>query len=228
MPARPKLIGDKDRLIPPALRAQVLAHLKAERPSWPAHPCVALLVVRLALQAGLRVSEVAHLRVKDLDLVRAPYRLYVVGGKMRAKDHVAEVPIPPDLAQLLTTHVQGASLDAYVMGLRPEPFHRAYLYQLVKAAHRACGVPEVYNVHSWRHAYGTEVYRKTKDLVLTKMLMRHRETTTTERYVHMAELDARIAPVMQALELPEEPVPVKSAKVEKKSKTRPTTKAGRH
>lgn len=228
MPARPKLIGDKDRLIPPALRTQVLAHLKAQSPSWPTHPCVALLVVRLALQAGLRVSEVAHLRVKDLDLVRAPYRIYVVGGKMRAKDHVAEVPIPPDLAQLLVTHVKGWSPETYVVGGRPEPFHRAYLYQLVKAAHRACGVPEVYNVHSWRHAYGTEVYRQTKDLVLTKMLMRHRETTTTERYVHMAELDARIAPVMQALELVEDPAPAKKPATKKKSKVRPITKAGRH
>ena len=46
MPPRPKLIGDKDRLVPPAMRAKVLTYLQA----LPADAVQrhALLVVRLA------------------------------------------------------------------------------------------------------------------------------------------------------------------------------------
>ena len=175
------------------------------------------------------MSEVAHLRVKDCDLSREPYRVFVVGGKMRTADHVDEQPIPDDLATFLRAHIAGAPPDAYVVGRRRVPFHRAYLHQLVKAAHRACRVPEVYNVHSWRHAYGTEVYRSTRDLVLTKRLMRHRETATTEKYVHMAEMDAEMGRVMKTLVLtPDLPAPAKRpSKPAKRSRPARAAKARR-
>src|SRR3990172_6553390 len=100
MPARPKLIGDKDRLVPPAMRAKVLTYLQA----LPADAVQrhALLVVRLASQAGLRV--------------------FGVGGKMRTADHVDEQPIPDDLATFLRAHIAGAPPDAYVVGRRRVPF----------------------------------------------------------------------------------------------------------
>lgn len=36
-----------------------------------------------------------------------------------------------------------------------------------------------------RHVFATHIYARTKDLVLTQRMLRHRSILTTQRYVHM-------------------------------------------
>ena len=40
-----------------------------------------------------------------------------------------------------------------------------------------------WTAHTLRHAFATEIYAATKDLVLTSQLLGHESTRTTERYV---------------------------------------------
>lgn len=44
-------------------------------------------------------------------------------------------------------------------------------------------VPENCHPYDLRHAFGTETYRRSKDIYATKAIMRHATITTTERYV---------------------------------------------
>jgi integrase len=219
VPPRPKLIGDKDRLISGALRAKVLAHLAKDK----AQP--ARLAILLADQAGLRCSEIVHLKVSDCDLEAPPYRLMIRGAKHRAKDHVDEQPIPDDLRDDLLVWIDGRAMgpDSYLVSDTAQPWSRQNVYRLVKAVHRACDVPSIYNVHSWRHGYGTRVYKATHDLVLTQRMLRHRSTQPTERYVHMVEGDERVAGLMGVLanaSAPAAPVAKTSAKTKTKARAR--------
>jgi integrase len=201
VPARPKLIGDKDRLIPADLRQKVFEYLGA-RPEL----ALVRMAIRLAFQAGLRASEICKLKVARCDIFRAPHRILVVGGKKREATHVDPQPIPAGLARDLAIWIKGWKLDvdSYVIGKggkHSTRYSRQWLWGRVKAVHRACRVPEVFGVHSWRHAYGTLMHQQTGDVLKTQRMMRHRQSTTTERYVHMAEYEAEMTELLKGLEL---------------------------
>lgn len=199
MGTRPKLIGDKDRLIPPELRDDVLDYLESDDAGLNVHARIAIL---LGDQAGLRIGEACQLTVADCDIQRAPYRLLIRGAKHRKKDHVDEQPIGDELRGWLHRHVRelpDLNTERCVVGGRFVPYTRQHLLSLVKAVHRHVELPEVYNFHSWRHGYGTRIYIETKDLVLTSRMLRHRSTKPTERYVHMASAMEEMGKVLSAV-----------------------------
>lgn len=198
MGSRPRLHGDKDRLIPADLRDAVLAYLE----DGDANPH-ARLAILLGDQAGLRIREACRLQVRDCDISRAPYRLMIRASKHRRDDHVDPQPIGKGLAKAIAAHLAAHMLDRvpnrYVLGARVMPYTRQHLLALVKVVHRACALPEIYNFHSWRHGFGTRIYLETKDLVLTSRMLRHRSTKPTERYVHMAIAVAEMDNVLSAV-----------------------------
>jgi len=182
MPARPKLIGDKDRLIPPEQRQAVLDYLEDHAGKH----AVARMVILLADRAGLRVSEAVKLQRRDADVTRAPFRLLLRGAKHRAADHIDEQPIDAELAAA----IRAANVPAthYVVGGRDEPYTRQHALVCVKAVHAACGLASVYGIHSWRHGYGTRIYANSGDLMRTMRMMRHRSLVPTQKYIHLAAL----------------------------------------
>lgn len=205
MRARPKLIGSKDRLIPPEERDRVLAFLKADHANdqeGPQH-ALARLAILLADQAGLRISEIVHLQQRDCDVQRKPYRLLIRGSKHRAKDYTDEQPIGGELAVALRPYCMTGSkalkTHVHILGLRRVAYSRQHILTLVKAVHHACDVSEIHGAHSWRHGYGTRIYLETKDLVLTSRMLRHRSTKPTERYVHMASAMEEMDEVLAAV-----------------------------
>jgi integrase len=48
-------------------------------------------------------------------------------------------------------------------------------------------LPEPWTAHTLRHAFGTDLYSQTKDLVLVADLMGHSSTRTTERYIQVRQ-----------------------------------------
>lgn len=209
---RPKLVGDKDRLIPAELRAHVLAHAEARyrkhrlapgcepRSSAARNAGSLYFALQLADLAGLRISEVVKLQMRDCDVSRKPYRLMIRASKHRTAAHADEQPIGEELAALLRPWVTAARCyDRHVVGWRMRPYSRQWILHLCKEAHQACVVPSIYNFHSWRHGYGTRIYQATKDLVFTSRMLRHRSVKPTERYVHMSQSDDELDNVLAAI-----------------------------
>lgn len=200
MGSRPKLHGDKDRLIPADLRDAVLEHLEDDNVNWHAR-----IAIHLGDQAGLRISEVVKLTKADCDISRPPYRLLIRGAKHRSADHVDEQPIGEELAELLEQQftylfpLGGMKGEHCVFGGRLAPYTRQHALKLVKAVHADCALPDIYNFHSWRHGFGTRIYLQTKDLMLTSRMLRHRSSKPTERYVHMATQLEEMGKVLSAI-----------------------------
>lgn len=218
MPARPKLHGDRDRLMPASLRTAVLEHCDAgDVLGW------VRIAILLADQAGLRATEIVRLKVADCRLGRAPYDLLIRGAKHRKTDHVDAQPIGEELRDQLAAWLASGPTEPTdsVLRLADATYSRQHLWRSVMKVHADCQVPEIYNVHSWRHGYGTRIYQQTKDLVLTQRMLRHRSTKPTERYVHMSEGDERIGNVLAAIgtgKPKKKSKPKKKAKAAKKAK----------
>lgn len=126
--------------------------------------------VALGAYAGLRVSEVAALHWRDVDIeARRARVLHSKGGKSRmvALGAVLIDQILPDTG-------------GYVVTGTDTPVSAAQLQRRVNRAIRNAGVDGTF--HTLRHRYGTLAYQATRDLVAVGRQMGHSSPVTTAIY----------------------------------------------
>ena len=143
----------------------------------------------LAYGTGLRVSEVVHLKVGDIDSQRMTLR--VEQGKGR-KDRYAMLS-PVLLGRLRTwwrvAHAQGKMPDGGWLfpGLDPvDPLSTRQLNRAVHAAALAAGIDKRVSMHSLRHAFATHLLEQKVDIRLIQVLLGHKKLETTALYAQVA------------------------------------------
>ena len=130
-----------------------------------------LTLVDTAAKTGLRRSELANLRVRDLDF--GALRLKVVDGK-GGKDRV--VPLLPTLAESLRKLCAGKERDERVFGLSP-----VGLGMKIHTWAKKVGVQ--LNTHSFRHHFATTLVERGANLRAVQELLGHSNLNTTQLYV---------------------------------------------
>jgi len=128
------------------------------------------MAVALGLGAGLRASEIVSVRQRDILRDDDPV-LLVVRGK---GGHTDVVPIICDhlLDELERTADQAGRLVPVTAG---------YLTRLMGPLMRSVGVNDT--THALRHTYATELLRAGVDVRTVSSRMRHRDVSTTSRYL---------------------------------------------
>ena len=143
----------------------------------------------VAYGAGLRASEVIHLKVTDVDSERMTLR--VEQGKGR-KDRYAM--LSPVLLQRLRSwwriaHAQGRMLPGGWLfpGLDPtDPLTARQLNRAVHAAADAAGIDKRISTHSLRHGFATHLLERKVDIRVIQVLLGHKRLGTTAIYTHVA------------------------------------------
>jgi site-specific recombinase XerD len=146
----------------------------------------ALLLV--AVQTGLRNSELRSLRRQDAHLDTSPHiRCVGKGRKTRA------TPLRPDVAALLKewlAHQPGAHDDPVFPSTRGGPLSADALQRLVTkhavAARRVCPslTDKTVTPHTLRHAAAMSLLQRGVDLSVIALWLGHESTETTEVYLH--------------------------------------------
>jgi site-specific recombinase XerD len=133
----------------------------------------------VAYATGLRVRELAHLEVRDIDSDRMV--IHVRAGKGR-KDRI--VPLSPKLLE---------ELRAYWCTARPRPFlfpgaraHRPITTGSIRGACRRtvrlAGLKKRVTPHTFRHSFATHLLEAGVDLRTIQMILGHGTLRTTSRY----------------------------------------------
>lgn len=196
MPPKPRLIGDKDRLLLRDDQDRLLAWLDAQDDTWEACRRFVLLI----LQSGLRVSEACALLIADCDVGSRPYRLLVRGGKKRDADHLDEVIIPEELAVAIRDWRGDRPDDAPLIARqRVFPYTRQHVWFMVKGALTAVGCNPKFGVHTLRHRFITTTWQETEDLIFTQRQARHRTMDQTSAYIHLASLETAAMDAVDAV-----------------------------
>lgn len=139
-----------------------------------------LLRVWLLLGAycGLRVSEIARVRVEHVALDQTPVALRVVDGK-GGRDRV--VPVPSTVVAELRPFLTGRGR----LWL-PDRLHPGAAVTYAITGHlRSLGI--AHSAHSLRHRYATALYRASRDLLLVQRLLGHSSPATTAIYAQYDE-----------------------------------------
>ena len=137
---------------------------------------------------GCRASEVAGLRVADLDLARGSARcvgkgnkerLVPLGGKARA---AIEEYLRRDRPTLLAGRPGVPNLFATVRG---RPISRAAIWRVVKTHALAAGLSADVSPHTLRHSFATHLLAGGADLRVVQEMLGHVSIATTQIYTRV-------------------------------------------
>jgi integrase len=140
------------------------------------------MMLDLCYGCGLRVSEVCHLRVSDIDSQRGQLR--VAQGK-GAKDRM--VVLPATLLDRLRDYWRAYRPATWLFpsALLPDrALHPSAPQKAFTQAKRQAGVERIGGIHSLRHAYATHVLEQGMPVHQLQRLLGHRSIQSTMRYLH--------------------------------------------
>jgi len=141
-------------------------------------------VVSLALDSGIRAAEFGRLRIGDLGEDRVK-----VWGKGNKR---ISVPISPETRHLLQLMVEqdgkgkGRPQSLLFRGDNGQPLSRYAVYRIVRKCMECAGIPgPKLGPHCLRHSLGKNYIANGGDLVSLQRIMRHRNISTTRKYVNL-------------------------------------------
>jgi integrase/recombinase XerD len=138
--------------------------------------------------AGLRRSEVAGLRVRDIDSARMTITVHQGKGR---KDRV--VMLSPVLLETLRQYWRQHKPKEWLFpGDNPgQPISGNDIFMVFHNAVRRAGITKKVSPHSLRHCFATHLLESGTDLRTIQILLGHRSLKTTARYLHISQHQVR-------------------------------------
>jgi site-specific recombinase XerD len=128
-------------------------------------------MIQTTYAAGLRLNEVLHLRVTDLDAARMTIRVEQgKGGKDRY------TVLSPPLLEALRVYwkaVRPAPPWLFPSARRPQPIDPSALQRAYQIAKRQAGITKPGGIHGLRHAFATHLLEAGVDLHTIQRLLGH-------------------------------------------------------
>lgn len=137
-----------------------------------------------AYSAGLRVSEIAALKIKDIDSGRMQILVENAKGK---KDRY--VNLSPLLLDILRDYAKAYKPREYLF--ESEQTRTAFpirtIQQVFQNAKTRAGITKEVGIHSLRHSFATHLLEKGTDIRYIKEILGHFNIKTTEIYLHVSK-----------------------------------------
>ena len=152
--------------------------------------------IKLMLFGGLRISEVLNLKLEDItiseladeDGVEDMYEIYLKETKA-GEEQIALVKIVDIQRELRFFEKLGGRGEYIFVGKKnANRIDRSNYYIGVKNIMSKAGV-EKKGLHIYRHTCAMQLYRKTKDILVTKEKLRHSDIKTTMIYAKAEKND---------------------------------------
>lgn len=145
-------------------------------------------ILELLYASGLRVSELAGLKISDVNLAVGYVRCRGKGGRERivpmgrhAIDAIQEYL--RTLRGVLTESLHNN--EALFVSRTGRPMDRTNIWRLVSKAAAAAGIRSPVGPHTLRHCFATHLLEGGADLRIVQELLGHADVSTTQIYTHV-------------------------------------------
>jgi len=154
-------------------------------------------VLQVFLQTGIRVSELANLRIGDIDFIKPAI---TVRGKGSVEREIAlEKKVVHSLKSYLALRVESFSNRVFLNYLG-EPISERGIRKLVVKYRKDAGITKKASCHTLRHTFATYKAQKGVSAYQLQQWLGHANLNTTQIYVHLGKQNAR--KIMQNTSLP--------------------------
>jgi len=145
-------------------------------------------MLELLYAAGLRVSELIHLKVVELNLEAGFVRPFGKGGKERV------VPVGRTALSVLQTYLATArpqllkevSSAFLFVARRGRPLSRQGFWKVLKRYADRAGIRRSVSPHTLRHSFASHLLEGGADLRVVQVMLGHADIATTQIYTHVS------------------------------------------
>lgn len=145
-------------------------------------------MLEMLYAAGLRVSELLYIKIRDLNLESGFVRVMGKGSKERI------IPIGSHAVSTTSDYLKHARAkilkhhtSAYVFVARAgNPMTRQGFWKIVKQYATAKGFEKKISPHTFRHSFASHLLEGGADLRAVQMMLGHSDISTTQIYTHVA------------------------------------------
>jgi integrase/recombinase XerC len=147
-------------------------------------------ILQVFLQTGIRVSELAHLKIEDIDFIKPAITVRGKGNSQREialekkgiqalRSYFAVRPVPESNAERLFLNYQG------------EPISERGVRKLVVKYTKVAGITKKASCHTLRHTFATYKAEKGVSPFQLQQWLGHANLNTTQIYVHLGKQNAK-------------------------------------
>lgn len=141
-------------------------------------------LIELMYASGLRVSEAANVKLKDLDLDGGIITTTGKGGKTR------RVPVGASAVEWLKSYSalrkkrQNIGSDNLFLSRAGKPIDRQIIHTVITKYAGKCGL-EAVSPHTLRHSFATHLVQNNADIRSVQQMLGHADISTTQVYTHI-------------------------------------------
>ena len=144
-------------------------------------------LLELLYATGLRVSELVHLHLNDINLEAGYLIAFGKGSKERL------VPIGEVAQNVMGEYLHrarpqflGPWHSSYIFASRKgRPLTRQGFWKIIKRYARAAGITKNITPHTLRHSFASHLLERGADLRSVQMMLGHADISTTQIYTHV-------------------------------------------
>ncbi len=146
-------------------------------------------MLELTYASGLRVSELVHVRVREVNLEAGFVRVFGKGAKERV------VPIGQFALERISRYLdagrplllKGVTSDVLFVGRAGKALSRQSFWMIIKKYAKKAGITKNVKPHSLRHSFASHLLEGGADLRAVQMMLGHSDITTTQIYTHVVQ-----------------------------------------
>ena len=140
-------------------------------------------LVMAGYSAGLRVSEIVHLKAADIDSKRMMIHIKAAKGK---KDRM--VPLARKFLETLRAYYKVYTPKEWLFeGQYGGPYSTRSVQNIIKEAKEKAGISKQGSTHMLRHSYATHLMEGGTDIRIIQEILGHNSISTTMRYTHVSK-----------------------------------------
>lgn len=147
-------------------------------------------IMELLYATGMRVSEVASLKLADVNINSNYVRCFGKGSKERI------IPFGKEASFWLKKYLKSArglflraNLSRYLfLNKRGQGFTRQGLWEVTRKCAKRAGVKKRLSPHTFRHSFATHLLQGGADLRSVQEMLGHADISTTQIYTHVDQL----------------------------------------
>ena len=138
-------------------------------------------ILEVLYATGIRVSELTHLKIEDIDLDGGWLKVKGKGKKERY------VPFGENIARIIEEYIsQKNNSKGYILkGQKSGPMTRVGIWKITKRCAGKALIKKTIAPHTLRHTFATHLLENGADLRTIQVLLGHSNIDTTQIYTHI-------------------------------------------